>query len=1551
MGLDKAHKGYSYQDLLTCYFVLKDILNGNEKNKFSIDKKFIENDRFDDLVIINGKNIQRKQIKYSEDKELIKNDFSNDSRDLAIYELFNSWKILKITNSEFRLCLSWSLSDNKNIRNILKRDENITSSFISYPTNIYKFDIDNLWDTNSFIPTSWRKLKEYVEQNSISRDEFKSFCDSLIIELDFPKENHLKEIVLNQIIKLGIGKYPNQNEQPLNFLERFAKKINDYRGDFNREVSISKVLKDLVVQTEFGKIEQKFEIDQLKNIKKEDKFKTFAKNIEKLKKTILLGEPGSGKSWFLTNFIEYLEAKKIKVIRHYCFTSTNYDVMEENRVTSDVFFGNLVADIIKKFPKLKNTKEHLYVADLDELNILLSHIKEELVIIIDGLDHIERVFKNSINLSEDKVQIIDFISKINTLDNTSIVVSSQPVEEIKVLVEEHEYLEYKISKWDENDTLELMEKFSFQNKKLKGIEISKMLLEKSEGSPLYLTYLIKTLKLEKIITKKKIKQLPKYDFNLEKYYDYIVSKLKKSLTAQILACLDFTVTKDELKEILDCISDFIDEDLEVLSPVISDSFTTGGIKLYHDSFRRYNLDKFKDQETLNKKYLFIIDWLEKKGFYKNQKAYRYLLSYFIKAQKFKSIKKYATDDFLFQSLYNGFSQKAIEFNYNNFLIMAKNTKDFTLFIYISELNRSIFNISTEQYSMIEEHFEDYFYSIGLVFGFKKANELLFFDGKSNFDNELISKAFYILRSNGHIPNWNKLDDFFKGKIEFKNFNSYIYYLIDTNKLDGFTIRNIKKLEKEKNHKFLRVFISEVYFEFGISKILEFIDLVEEKDKIIKTINDILFDINATESIRVNQKVSLSLTKLSKDIFDEKYYNNDKLDELYQNLENYTYQDLEKLKQFNKTFKLYDFFDAWVRFTINLFIIENDASIGVIKTYKEFEEKLIDNFENFLHYTTFSNLTHDNRYIIQEPIFRMLKYIKTRWKDVVDIVSSLYNSSHKMRYFFYVGVLDEFKCDKNIKFLIKQYEGYTEEEENESEGYSFQIDRCFEMVSLYSFAKEDKKAKKELKKAILYMTAYGHRKDTTLNEIREPLEYLKDIDSKFALSSAKKLLPLNLAVQNHSENGKGIKWLYIYWFEDLVKIDFSLASSYLVSELLDKPYYWKLDDMYMYLLHESKGINPIILNFLYKLSPTNVKDLFIEDFLDNTNKLISLDSRLAYQSVVNILARDLNNSYEKLSKKTTLKLNILRTQFKVSKQIPVYKDNNQFDSDRKKEILDIIKENCICENQLFNKNEKELVKQIDRYGIRLSEINFLSYKLNNEKDKKIVKEFFIKLIRVKYPSDSKYYDRLYTILKGLDISKKSKIYLMIEIFVHSRDGWLSCFSHTESFLEAIKIDKKKALIYLSRVLVYRFNRFSYFPSSTSNLLKAFCLANIEIKIIKKMYKRGFDFISYRIPLQEEYNWENLDDSIESFTKEEMIVLMIFIKLKNLDTTVQKEAIYAINYLMNYEASLLIKPINWFLENHKYFPQLSISSVTEVLLLHIDKNEFFSKVKNNLIELKK
>ena len=54
MSLNNAHEGYDYQDLLTSYFILKEILGGNKNSLFLIDKKHTSNDRFDDLVIKNG---------------------------------------------------------------------------------------------------------------------------------------------------------------------------------------------------------------------------------------------------------------------------------------------------------------------------------------------------------------------------------------------------------------------------------------------------------------------------------------------------------------------------------------------------------------------------------------------------------------------------------------------------------------------------------------------------------------------------------------------------------------------------------------------------------------------------------------------------------------------------------------------------------------------------------------------------------------------------------------------------------------------------------------------------------------------------------------------------------------------------------------------------------------------------------------------------------------------------------------------------------------------------------------------------------------------------------------------------------------------------------------------------------------------------------------------------------------------------------------------------------------------------------------------------------
>ena len=93
MSLNNAHEGYEYQDLLTSYFILKEILLGNKNSIFSVDKKHTTGDtpdRFDDLVITNGSNIQRKQIKVT----------ATEFR-----HFFENFKIiLQIHNSDATMC-------------------------------------------------------------------------------------------------------------------------------------------------------------------------------------------------------------------------------------------------------------------------------------------------------------------------------------------------------------------------------------------------------------------------------------------------------------------------------------------------------------------------------------------------------------------------------------------------------------------------------------------------------------------------------------------------------------------------------------------------------------------------------------------------------------------------------------------------------------------------------------------------------------------------------------------------------------------------------------------------------------------------------------------------------------------------------------------------------------------------------------------------------------------------------------------------------------------------------------------------------------------------------------------------------------------------------------------------------------------------------------------------------------------------------------------------------------------------------------------------------
>lgn len=278
MSLNSAHEGYDYQDLLTSYFILKEILEGNFESVFSVDKKNTSDgvpDRFDDLVITNGMKIQRKQIKYSNDstnKTLVKDNLASDSSyGLAIHKLFESWNDLSTSETEFRLCLAWNEPTNHNIKHVLTLQDN-NSSFDNYATKVFKINLDNLWETDPENFNRWNNFSKYVKEKLVDRDLFQTFCDELVIELELPKASldftnpsDLEKILIEQADRLGIGQYPNDDINIIDFLIKLTKLIGDYRSK-SKEVSVEEILSDLRLRTNYGAIEQRFKIDASKNI-------------------------------------------------------------------------------------------------------------------------------------------------------------------------------------------------------------------------------------------------------------------------------------------------------------------------------------------------------------------------------------------------------------------------------------------------------------------------------------------------------------------------------------------------------------------------------------------------------------------------------------------------------------------------------------------------------------------------------------------------------------------------------------------------------------------------------------------------------------------------------------------------------------------------------------------------------------------------------------------------------------------------------------------------------------------------------------------------------------------------------------------------------------------------------------------------------------------------------------------------------------------------------------------------------------------------------------
>jgi hypothetical protein len=171
-------------------------------------------------------------------------------------------------------------------------------------------------------------------------------------------------------------------------------------------------------------------------------------------------------------------------------------------------------------------------------------------------------------------------------------------------------------------------------------------------------------------------------------------------------------------------------------------------------------------------------------------------------------------------------------------------------------------------------------------------------------------------------------------------------------------------------------------------------------------------------------------------------------------------------------------------------------------------------------------------------------------------------------------------------------------------------------------------------------------------------------------------------------------------------------------------------------------------------------------------------------------------------------------------------------------------------------------------------------------------------------------------------------------------------------DAIEINKKKTLNIVAQSLSSVFSNFGYGSKSTANLIIAFQYAGINKECVLSMYQTGFEAIEHRLPDKNDFKWNDVEDTnLKTMNQDELAIVVILSKMINIDSIIQKEIIFAINYFMKNDEKPLIKPIRWFFRNIEKFPHVSIVSLFEIFLLYEVKVIFFKKIKKDMIKVQK
>lgn len=1547
MGLSAAHKGYEYQDLITSYFIINDLLKGNF-SEFKVDIKEYEDDKFDDLTVINNNEVVKRQIKYSDYKTVAQGDFSSIDYDLALDVLYNSWEKLNHDRDvSIKILLAWDYNDDIDFL----EDLGTSNDFISPNVKQYRINIDKIWFVGEESPiSSWRRLRNNTA--NISRDKFKEFLQDLKVELCLPKasldivnKGEMERITVDCLKDFGVGTYPNHELSPDGVLLKLMNIVKNARAN-QRTLKTDQVVSALGLVIGYGNIEQLFPIDSSSNIYDKNTFIDFYSNICKNNKTVLIGEPGSGKSWFVTNFIEYLKSQNILFARHYCYTSLD-DIFYTGRITSNIFMANLINDIMLVCPELKNIKTSRFGVDENELQSIIDRIDKEIVLIIDGLDHIERIkSSHGSAIGANKTDIIEIIKRINVPTNVKIIVVSQPVPEVLELCKQ-DYARTEIENWDVNTVARYLDIRGIGTYLESGEEsLSSYLFTKSNGNPLYVTYLVNELSKSGVLDswKNTLTSIPDYNDDLKGYYNYLLEQIDEDhKVVYALSGASFYLSIGELKAITG-IGNYVEKRIKILRSILKESTVNGGFIIYHESFRRYILELLVGNglSIYDNIYKDLIIWLESIGVYSNIKAYNNLFRLLYESGQYDSLLEYANVEFIIESFFRGYGLDVIKKNSNYIVKAATKKKSFSKLVVLSELSNIVLNAEFD----FEIYEGKYSTCIGQIHGFQWLSEMLIYEGKANMPLMEGLRVCYSCSRNFVTPPWK----------------SYINGMLEKNK----TQENLNDDERKEQLKYLTAAAIDmdrnqadvVRYATG-SEYIEYMKIVLDEyvhrgrlEELLSLLADMeLIEqwrglIEGTDQGDLNQeyvKDILNTVKTADSIYGDteskvKYLvaNATKIYEAYS-------CDVDALV---KEITDLSWFHNWIIFVFQACLLEKKSEIK--------GDELVELYSNLNRVTTVANhgirtmdlygLRQEVYDTIQKPL-RNVFLCKSEWEKVLSIIVE--SSSDTMVTFqnAMMGPLTtdrlfelvtEISNDQNYDFVLKHFGEVTEEQKTRRIHMDLADYYMQKSIFLYKNRKEQQGIE-EFRNGIRMIMSYGQRRDRTLSRLMDTVEDIYVIDSEKGRKCIKQLGAMAVAVVRQTD-GKETSDYENDWSQLLCKYEPELALKKFIvdSEIYKRS--WICENTLETLLTD--WLTPKhsrIGNALFKSMPNKSSSDFIKAYLTNIVLLGNEEEvLLARTSVIDLINKFKfnNDSYE-------VEKQFIETVTRLCKKYDIdcglvdlegYPVTSSADEDNHAQITETFSDIGIDENNIY-----EIIGFMKTSGYS-EEVNSVvkAYLVNKEELSQEVIFVINQLVDFAFesPVSRKYssiQEKVICLGEIDEIIDSVRVYFNLRIYLTQKDGWYHKYCSHEFFMKAYNLDKSLTVDLYFEYFGNLYKPFEGVSGLSYNIIRMLSDLDDWREEVIVLWDLVYDIIDLRLSCRREIEWEKIEGKFNGYCTDELLYHVLLSRLRYGTADIHNSVFASLETLLTKKAdrAMFVKPFKRVLANHSKYINLSIAMLIQLV----------------------